>query len=85
MAHIEKKGCFWPTFHIFSYQRKVSKISSAYISLTYINVFFFFVANPIDFFALTIMKKIRIYQVWFLFGMIPGVDSYLRHFRTINK
>ena len=30
-------------------------------------------------------KKIRIYQVWFLFGMIPGVDSYLRYFGTINK
>ena len=30
-------------------------------------------------------KKIRIYQVWFLFGMSPGVDSYSRHFRAINK
>ena len=36
-------------------------------------------AHPIDFFALPI------YQVWFLFGMNPGVDSYLRHFATINK
>ena len=42
-------------------------------------------AHPIDFFALPIYKKIRIYQVRFLFGMIPGVDSYLRHFKTINK
>ena len=25
------------------------------------------------------------YHVWFLFGATPGVDSYLRHFRTINK
>ena len=31
-------------------------------------------AHPIDFFALPILKKIRIYQVWFLFGMSPGVD-----------
>ena len=30
-------------------------------------------AHPIDFFALPILTKIRIYQVWFLFGMIPGV------------
>ena len=30
-------------------------------------------------------KKKRIYQVWFLFGTIPGVDSYSRHFGTINK
>ena len=43
-------------------------------------------ALPIDFFALQILqKKIRIFQVWFLFGMIPGVDSYSRHFGTINK
>ena len=42
-------------------------------------------AHPIDFFALPILKKIRIYQVWFLFGMSPGVESYSRHFGTINK
>ena len=43
-------------------------------------------AHPIDFFALPILKKkIRIYQVWFLFGMSPGVDSYSCHFGTINK
>ena len=27
----------------------------------------------------------RIYQAWFLFGMITGVDSYSRHFGTIDK
>ena len=44
-------------------------------------------AHPIDFFCLTNFekKKIRIYQVWFLFGMIPGVDSYSHHFGAINK
>ena len=42
-------------------------------------------AHPIDFFALKALKKIRIYHVWFLFGAIPGVDSYLRHFQAINK
>ena len=43
-------------------------------------------AHPIDIFALPILKKkIRIYQVWFLFGMIPGVDSYSRYFGTIIK
>ena len=48
-------------------------------------------AHPIDFFALPIKKKkkkkkkTRTYQVWFLFGMSPGVDSYSRHFETINK
>ena len=33
-------------------------------------------AYPIDFFALPILNKIHIYQVWFLFGMSPGVDPY---------
>ena len=42
-------------------------------------------AHPIDFFALPILKKLRIYQIRFLFGMSPGVDSYSRHFGTINK
>ena len=32
-------------------------------------------AHPIDFFALPILKKMRIYHVRFLFGMSPGVDS----------
>ena len=41
----------------------------------------------LTFFALGLpmLKKIQIYQVWFLFGMSPGVDSYSRHFGTINK
>ena len=40
----------------------------------------------LTFFALPILKKkIQIYQVRFLFGVIPAVDSYLRHFGTINK
>ena len=39
----------------------------------------------LTFFALPIWKKIQIYQVWFLFGMSPGVDSYSHHFGTINK
>ena len=45
-----------------------------------IALFFFFALYPI-----LKKKKIRINQVWFLFGMSPGVDSYSRHFETINK
>ena len=41
--------------------------------------------TPLTFFALPILEKKRIYQVWFLFGMSPGVDSYSRHFGKINK
>ena len=61
---------------------KVTKIPSAHISFTYIQYF----AHPFEFFCLTnFEKKKRIYpyQVWFLFGVIPGVDSYSRHFGTI--
>ena len=43
-------------------------------------------AHPNDFLALPILKKKkRFYQVWFLFGVIPGVDSCLHHFGTINR
>ena len=49
-------------------------------SHTYINF-----AHAIDLSCLTNFEKIRIYQVWFLFGVIPGVGSYSRHFGTINK
>ena len=81
MVLIWKNGYFWPTFHIFSHQGKVTKSPSAHISLTYIHVFcsLFWLFLPHLFW-----KKIRIWQVWFLFGVIPGVDSYWRHFGTIN-
>ena len=52
--------------------------------ISYSHKYMYF-AHPVDFFALPILKKIRIYQVWFLFGLIPGVDFYSRHFGTINK
>ena len=69
---LEKRAIFDLLFTFFSYQRKVTKIPSAHISLTYIHVF----CSPYRLFCLTnFEKKIRIYQVWFLFGVIPGVDS----------
>ena len=61
------------------------KISfSTYLNHMYKYMYF---AHPIDFFALgpTNFEKKWIYQVWFLFGVIPGVDSYSRYFETINK
>ena len=79
----QKKGYLWPNFHIFlSHQGKVTKIPSAHISLTYIHAF----CSPYWLFiALPILKQIWIYQIRFLFGMSPGVDSYSRPFGTINK
>ena len=49
----EEKGYFWPTFHIFSHQEKVTKISSAHISLIYIHVF----CSPYWLFCLTNFEK----------------------------
>ena len=81
-AHL-KRGLFLTYFSHFLVTREKLQKFLQHISHLHTYVYF---AHPIDFFALTILKKkIRIYQVWFLFGMIPGVDSYSRHFGTINK
>ena len=84
VVHLKERAIFDLLFTFFSYQEKVTKIPSTHSSLTHIHTYMNF-AHPIDFFALPILKKIRIYQVWFLFGVIPGVDSYSCHFGTINK
>ena len=77
----EKGTIFDLLFTFFSYQGKLQKFLQ-HISHSHT---YTYLAHPIDFFALSILKKMRFYQVWFLFGMIPGVDSYSRHFGTINK
>ena len=78
----EKRAIFDLLFTFFSHQGKVTKIPSAHISLTYIHVF----CSPYWLFCLNqFWKKKWIYQIRFLFGMSPGVDSYSRHFGTINK
>ena len=78
----EKRAIFDLLFTFFSYQGKLQKFLQ---HISHSNTYMYF-AHPIDFFDLPILeKKNRIYQVWFLFGMIPGVDSYSRHFWTINK
>ena len=77
----EKRAIFDLLFTFSSHQGKLQKFLQ-HISQTHTHTYF---AHPIDFFALPILKKIRIYQVRFLFGMSPGVDSYSRHFGTINK
>ena len=79
MALIWKKGYFWPTFHTRE------KLQKFFQRISHSHTYTYF-ADPIDFFGHTdFEKKIWIYQVWFLFGMIPNVDSYSRHFGTINK
>ena len=76
----EKRAIFDLLFTFFSYQGKLQKFlqhrshSHTCILLTLLT-----------FLALPILKEIQIYQVWFLFGMIPGVDFYSHYFETINK
>ena len=80
-AHL-KKGLFLTYFsHFLVTGEKLQKFLQ-HISHSHTYTYF---AYPIDFFALPILKKIRIYQIRFLFGMNPGVDSYSHHFGTINK
>ena len=78
----EKRAIFDLFFSFFSHQGKDTKIPSAHISLTYIHILLTLLTF---FFAFPILQKLRIYQVWFLFGATSGVDSYLRHFGAINK
>ena len=82
MALILKKGRFLTYFsHFFVTREKLQKFLQQ-ISHSHSYTYF---AHPIDFFYLTNIEKMRIYQLWNLFGMIPGVDSYSRNFGTINK
>ena len=80
----EKKGYFDLLFIFLVTREKDTKIPSAHISLTYIHTYTYF-AHSIDFFALPILQKLRIYHIWFVFDVIPGVDSFPRHFGAINK
>ena len=78
-----EKGAIFDLLFTFLVTRDKLQKFLQHISHSHTYMYF---AHPVDFFALPILtKKIRIYQVWFLFGVIPGVDSYSRHFGTINK
>ena len=77
-----KKGLFLTYFSHFLVTREKLQKFLQHISHSHTNTYF---AHPIDFFALPTLKKIRIYQIRFLFGMSPGVDTYSRHFGTINN
>ena len=74
MALIWKKGYFWPTFHIFLVTRE--KLLKFLQHISHLHTYMYF-AYPIEYFALPILKK--------NFGVIQGVDSYSRHFGTLNK
>ena len=78
------KGAIFDLLFIFLVTRESYKNSySTY--LTHIHACI--LLTLLTFFALPIFeeKKMRIYQVWFLVGMSPGVDFYSRHFGSINN
>ena len=77
----EKKGLFLTYLRFLVTREKTQKSFRTY--LTYIQTRI--LLTLLTFSALPILQKIRIYHVWFLFGATPGVDSYSRHFRAINK
>ena len=81
-AHL-KKGLFLTYFSPFLVTRGKLQKFLQHISHSHTYMYF---AHLIDFFCLTnFKKKIRIYQIGFLFGMSHGVFSYSRYFGTINK
>ena len=81
-AHL-KKGLFLTCFSHFLVTREKNYKNSFSTYLKRIHTRS--LLTLLTYFALPILKKIRIYQVRFLFGMSPGVDSYSPHFGTINK
>ena len=82
MALILKKGYFWPTFHIFLVTRVKLQKFLQHISHSHT---YMYIAKPIAFFCLTNFEKNTNLSGMVLFGVIPGVDSYSRHFGTISK
>ena len=77
-----EKGLFLTYFSHFLVTRE--KLQKFLQQISHSHTYTYF-AHPIDFFPYTNVEKIRIYEVRFLFGMSPGVDSYSHHFGTINK
>ena len=78
----EKRSIFDLLFTFFSHQGKVTKMSSAYISLTYIHLF----CSPYWLFSLyRFWKKYKFIRYGFSLVWVLVFDSYSRHFGTINK
>ena len=79
MTSYDKKAIFDLLFTFSSHQGRVTKVPSAHISLTYIHV----LCLPYWLFCL-------VNQFWKKntnlsgFGIIPGVDSYSRHFGKLQ-
>ena len=82
----ENQSSKWRSFltyfsHFLVNRGKPQKSFSTYLTHIHTRI----LLTLLTFMPYQFWKKIRMYQVWFLFGMIPGFDSYSRHFGTINK
>ena len=77
-----EKRAFFDLSHFLVTREKLQKFLQ-HISHSHTYTYF---AQPIDFFCLTNFEKnTNLSGTVSLFGMSPGVDSYSRHFGTINK
>ena len=75
----EKGVIFDLLFTIFSYQGKDTNIPSAHIPTFLQHIFHLhtrILLTLLTCFAFPILQKLRIYHVWFLFCVTPGVDSF---------
>ena len=77
-----EKRAFLTYFSHFSVSRK--KLQKFLQNISHSHTYTYF-AHPIDFFCLTNFEKNTNLSDTVLFGMSPGVDSYSRHFGTINN
>ena len=75
----KKKGYLGLLFTFCSHQGKDTKIPSAHPTDIHVIVY------PIHLFCLpNFVKKLRIYHVWFLFGVTRGVDFFFAPFCSIQ-
>ena len=71
-AHLKKKAIFDILSDFLVTSERTQKILQ---HISHLHTYTYF-AHAVDFFALTILQKLQIYHVWFLFGATPGIDSY---------
>ena len=84
-AHLKKKVIFDLLFTFLVTNEKTQNSISTYFTSIHTYIHTRVLLTLLTFFALPILQKLRIYHVWFLVGVTPGVDSFSRHFGAINK
>ena len=80
MALTWKNKAILTSFHIF---QSPGKRQNVFRYLSYFHKYAY-LAHLFDYFALSFLQKLRIYRASVLFGTIPSVGSYSRHFGQIK-